>query len=534
MLDSLGIESKNVYYQSNAEELINRTVDLEQGILSDSGALCVRTGKFTGRSPKDRFIVMDEVTKNKVDWGEINIPFASKAFDKLCNKVCAYLSDKEVFVRDAFVGADQRYHIRVRSITEIPCADLFCHNLFIRPEREALPFEEADWLILHAPGFLADPLVDCTRQSNFSILNFTRKIVLIGGTAYTGEIKKGIFSVMNFILPYYHKILSMHCSANEGENKDVALFFGLSGTGKTTLSADISRQLIGDDEHGWAEGSVFNFEGGCYAKCIHLSEEKEPQIFSAIKNGTILENITFFEGTKTVNYEDASITENTRAAYPIGFIPNAKSNSRGGNPKNIFFLACDAFGVLPPISRLTKGQAMYHYVSGYTAKIAGTEAGINEPQPVFSACFGKVFLPLNPVEYAELLGNILRRHPEINVWLVNTGWIGGGYDSGKRISLKYTRAMINAALDGSLNDVAYKAHSHFGVYVPQSIPGVPSGILNPIDTWMDKSAYEQAAKNLAGLFISNFKQYEALAGAATRAGAPKINSFSESLTTTDQ
>lgn len=522
MPDSLRIETKNVHYQSHLQELVSRTVDLQQGILSDSGALCVHTGKFTGRSPKDRFIVMDEITRNKVDWGEINIPFASISFDKLCDKVCAYLSYKEIWVRDAFVGADPKYHIQVRSITEYPWADLFCHNLFIRPEPETLPFEKTDWLIIHAPGFLADPLVDCTRQSNFSIINFTRKIVLTGGTAYTGEIKKGMFSVMNFILPYYHKILPMHCSANEGKNKDVALFFGLSGTGKTTLSADVSRQLIGDDEHGWAEGSVFNFEGGCYAKCINLSKEKEPQIYRAIKNGTLLENIAFFGETKTVNYEDASITENTRAAYPIDYIQNAKAKSVGGNPKNIFFLACDAFGVLPPMSRLTKGQAMYHYVSGYTAKVAGTEIGINEPQPVFSACFGKVFLPLNPVEYAERLGNILGQHPEINVWLVNTGWIGGGYDSGIRISLKYTRAMINAALDGTLNDVAYKGHLHFGVEVPQFIPGVPSDILNPGDTWVNTSAYEEAANNLARLFINNFKQYEALAGPETRAGAPKV------------
>lgn len=532
MPTSLEIESKKTHYQSHPEELVTRTVELHQGILSDSGALCVKTGRFTGRSPKDRFIVMDEITKNKVEWGEINIPFDTKAFDKLFDKVCAYMADKEVFVRDSFVGADPRYHVQVRSITEYPWADLFCYNLFIRPEPEVLPFEKTDWLIIQAAGFLSDPLVDCTRQSNFSILNFTRKTILIGGTAYTGEIKKGMFSVMNFILPCYHKILSMHCSANEGENKDVALFFGLSGTGKTTLSADISRQLIGDDEHGWAEGAVFNFEGGCYAKCINLSKEKEPQIFRAIKKGTLLENIAFFDDTKTVNYEDASVTENTRAAYPINYIPNAKSKSFGGNPKNIFFLACDAFGVLPPISRLTKGQAMYHYVSGYTAKIAGTEIGINEPQPVFSACFGKVFLPLNPVEYAELLGNMLQNHPEINVWLINTGWIGGAYGTGTRISLRYTRAMINAALDGSLNDVIYKSHFHFNLEVPQSIPGVPSDILNPGDMWADKYAYEQSANRLAGLFINNFKQYEALAGAETRGGAPKVNCNFQSLTIT--
>lgn len=534
MLASLGIKSKTVHYRWHPEELIKLTVDLRQGVLSDCGALCVHTGKFTGRSPKDRFIIMDETTKKIVHWGEINIPFALAAFEKLYDKVCRYLSDKEVFVRDAFVGADSKYHLQVRTITENPWADLFCHNLFIRPEPQMLPFEKNDWLIIHAPGFLADPLLDGTRQSNFCVIHFTRKMVLIGGTAYTGEIKKAMFSVMNFILPHDHKILSMHCSANEGENNDVALFFGLSGTGKTTLSADVNRRLIGDDEHGWSEGSVFNFEGGCYAKCINLCKKKEPQIFTAIKTGTLLENITFFEGSKTVNYADCSVTENTRAAYPIDFIPNAKANSVGGNPKNIFFLACDAFGVLPPISRLTKGQAMYHYVSGYTAKIAGTEMGITEPQPVFSACFGKVFLPLNPVVYAELLGQMLERHPEINVWLVNSGWIGGEYGLGQRISLNYTRTMINAALNGILESVVYGLHSHFGVEVPQSIPGVPSDILNPEDTWADKSAYYQAADNLASLFINNFKQYEALASPETKAGGPKLNSCYQSLNPIEQ
>jgi len=519
---ALQFEAGKIHYQLPFRKLTEQTLALHQGSLSDTGALSVHTGKFTGRSPKDRFIVMDEITKNAVDWGEVNIPFASKAFDRLCDKVCGYLSRKELWVRDGFACADEKFRINIRVVTETPWANLFCNNLFLRPEPEALPFEKTDWLVIHSPGFLANPMADCTRSGNFTILNFTRKIILIGGTAYTGEIKKGIFSVLNFILPHDHKVLSMHCSANEGKRKDVALFFGLSGTGKTTLSADPERKLIGDDEHGWAEGSVFNFEGGCYAKCVNLSEEKEPQIFHAVKKGTLLENIVFFEGTDTVNYDDISITENTRAAYPIDFIANAKAHSVGGNPKNIFFLACDAFGILPPISKLSKGQAMYHYVSGYTAKIAGTEIGITEPQPVFSACFGKVFLPLNPVEYAELLGSLLEKHPGINVWLVNTGWIGGSYGTGKRISLRHTRAMIQAALNGQLNDVGYKPHAHFRVQIPQSVPGVPPELLNPHELWEDKEAYDEAANRLATLFVHNFEQYAEKASTETRAGAPVI------------
>lgn len=518
----LDIKASKVNYQLSADELIQQTLELGQGQLSDSGALCINTGKFTGRSPKDKFIVQDDITRDTVDWGDVNIPFEPEAFDKLYEKVCAYFTTKEIWVRDSYVCADPRYRVNVRSITEKPWADLFCHNLFIRPENDEVPVVHVEWQILHAPGFEADPIQDKTRQGNFTIVNFTRKIILIGGTAYTGEMKKGIFSVLNFTLPTFHKTLSMHCSANEGKDGDVALFFGLSGTEKTTLSADTERQLIGDDEHGWGENSVFNFEGGCYAKCINLSEEKEPQIFQAIKKGTLLENIQFFPGTNKVNYDDASITENTRAAYPIDFIPNAKKISKAGNPTNIFFLTCDAFGILPPIGKLTKHQAMYHYVSGYTAKIAGTEIGVTEPQPVFSACFGKVFLPLNPVEYAVLLGKTLGQHPEINVWLVNTGWSGGGYGIGNRIPLKYTRAIIHAAIRGDLNHVAFEKHEHFGIMQPKSCPGVPAEILHPKATWSDQKAYDDAANNLAKLFIDNFSKYAPKATAETLAGGPSI------------
>jgi phosphoenolpyruvate carboxykinase (ATP) len=522
-LSRLGIDTHTLHYQRSPDELVKQTLTLQQGTLNDTGALCMRTGKFTGRSPKDRFIVMDAITRSSVDWGEVSIPFDKNTFDRLYEKVCTYLSKREeIWVRDSFACADKCYRFNIRVITETPWANLFCHHLFLRPEHEELPFTKTDWLIVHAPGFMASPAEDGTRQENFTIINFTRQIILIGGTAYTGEIKKAIFSVLNFALPYRYNVLSMHCSANEGAHGDVALFFGLSGTGKTTLSADPDRRLIGDDEHGWAEGTIFNFEGGCYAKCINLSAEKEPQIFNAIRSGALLENVAFYNGTDKVNFDDDSITENTRAAYPIEFITNAKHQSIGGNPKNIFFLTCDAFGVLPPISKLTKGQAMLYYISGYTAKIAGTEIGISEPQPVFSACFGKVFLPLHPVVYAELLGSLLERHRDINVWLINTGWTGGGYGKGNRISLQYTRAMISAAMKGELKNADYYPHMHFGTGIPEHVPGVPDTILNPSLTWQDRNAYDKAANHLAGLFINNFKKYSEKASPETKAAVPRM------------
>jgi len=519
----LGIDADTLHYQLSPDELVKQTLTLQQGALNNTGALCVHTGKYTGRSPKDRFIVMDAITRSAVDWGEVNIPFDSIGFNRLYEKVGAYLCKrKEIWVRDSFACADNCYRFNIRVITETPWANLFCHHLFLRPRHKELPFTKTDWLIVHAPGFMASPAEDGTRQENFTIINFTRKIILIGGTAYTGEIKKAIFSVLNFALPYRYNVLSMHCAANEGARGDVALFFGLSGTGKTTLSADPGRRLIGDDEHGWAGGTIFNFEGGCYAKCINLSAEKEPQIFNAVRSGALLENVAFYAGTNEVNFDDDSITENTRAAYPIEFIANAKHPSAGGNPKNIFFLTCDAFGVLPPISKLTKGQAMLHYISGYTAKIAGTEIGITEPQPVFSACFGKVFLPLHPVMYAELLGSLLEKHREINVWLINTGWTGGGYGKGKRISLQYTRAMISAAMKGELKHTDYYPHLHFGIGIPEHVPGVPDTILNPWLTWQDRNAYHKAANHLAELFINNFEKYCQKAGPETKAAVPRV------------
>ncbi len=521
-LSNIGLNVAVAHWNLSPEELTQKTIELGQGELNDTGALCVSTGKFTGRSPKDKFTVKDAITEHSVDWGDVNIPFAPDAFDKLYDKVTAYLGGKEVWVRDAYACADPTYRLNIRVVNETPWANLFCNDLFLRPSAQEIETQTPDWHIIQAPSFQADPAVDGTRQANFTIVNFTRKVILIGGSAYTGEMKKGIFGVLNFVLPHDHKVLSMHCSANEGKSGDVALFFGLSGTGKTTLSADPNRALIGDDEHGWADGSVFNFEGGCYAKCIDLSAEKEPQIFNAIKPNALLENIKFNAGTKTVDYADGSITENTRAAYPIYHIENAKEPSYGGDPKNIFFLTCDAFGILPPISKLTKGQAMYHFISGYTAKVAGTEVGVTEPQTTFSACFGRVFLPLHPTKYAELLGKKLEEHSDVNVWLINTGWSGGAYGTGSRMSLKYTRAMITAAMNGELNNVEYKAHPTFGVLVPQSVPNVPAEILNPRDTWADKEAYDKKANELAQLFVKNFDKYAAQANEEILAAAPKV------------
>jgi len=522
-LSDLGLNVGTAHWNLSPEELVKTTLQLGQGVLNDSGALCVSTGKFTGRSPKDKFTVKDAITQDSVDWGDVNFAFDTEKFDKLYAKVCRYMEGKEVWVRDAYACADPKYRLNIRVVNETPWANLFCNDLFLRPTTTEIETQNHDWLILQAPGFQADPETDGTRQANFTIVNFTRKIILIGGSAYTGEMKKGIFGVLNFVLPHDHKVLSMHCSANEGRDGDVALFFGLSGTGKTTLSADPDRALIGDDEHGWADGSIFNFEGGCYAKCIDLSQEKEPQIYAAVKPGALLENITFHPGTNKVNYEDASITENTRVAYPIHYIANAKEPSYGGQPRNIFFLTCDAFGILPPISKLTKAQAMYHFISGYTAKVAGTEVGVTEPQTTFSACFGRVFLPLHPTKYAELLGKKLDEDKNVNVWLINTGWSGGAYGTGSRMKLKYTRAMITAAMNGELDNVQYEAHPVFGVLMPTSCPNVPAEILIPRNTWTDKAAYDKKAGELAQLFVNNFAKYADKASEEIRSAAPKVS-----------
>lgn len=520
-LEKMGIKNASVKYQLSPDELHDITIQKGQGVESSTGALAINTGEFTGRSPQDRFIVRDSITEDKVWWGNVNLAFDSAKFEALYDKVTAYLSGKEIYVRDSYVCADQNYRLNVRVVTEHAWSNLFCYNMFLRPEESELENFAPEWHVICAPGFMADPAVDGTRQHNFAILDFTKKIALIGGTGYTGEMKKGIFSALNFILPVFKNTLPMHCSANVGEKGDTAVFFGLSGTGKTTLSADPARKLIGDDEHGWTkENTIFNFEGGCYAKVINLTEENEPDIFRAIKRGAILENVVFKTGTNEVDFEDISITQNTRVSYPITHIDNIQPCSIGNNPKNIFFLTADAFGVLPPISKLTPGQAAYHFISGYTAKVAGTEAGVNEPQPNFSACFGAPFMPLHPTKYAEMLSSKMKE-AGVNVWLINTGWTGGAYGTGQRMKLKFTRAMITAALNGELDNVEYINHDIFGLAVPQTCPNVPAEVLNPRNTWEDKAAYDAKAQELAESFKKNFAKFEEFANEEILAGAPK-------------
>lgn len=518
-LEKYGIKNADIHYNLTSDELHDKTLALNQGKESAFGAIAINTGEFTGRSPKDRFIVKDAVTEDKVWWGNINIPFDADKFDALYEKVTNYLSEKEIYVRDSYACADENYKLNIRVINEYPWSNMFAYNMFLRPTEEELKSFDPEWLVVNAPGFMANPEVDGTRQHNFAILNFSKKIALIGGTGYTGEIKKGIFSALNFVLPVYKNTLPMHCSANVGSDGDTAIFFGLSGTGKTTLSADPERKLIGDDEHGWTnENTVFNFEGGCYAKVIDLSEEKEPDIYNAIKRGAILENVVMDE-EGNVDFEDTSITQNTRVSYPIYHINNIQEPSIGKNPKNIFFLTADAFGVLPPISKLTPGQAAYHFISGYTAKVAGTEAGINEPVPSFSACFGAPFMPLHPTKYAEMLSKKMQE-AGVNVWLINTGWTGGPYGVGNRMKLKYTRAMISAALNGELNDVSYIEHPIFKLSMPTTCPNVPDQVLNPKQTWSDGAAYDAKAEELATSFKKNFEKFEDYANAEIMSGAP--------------
>ncbi|HEY5687905.1 MAG TPA: phosphoenolpyruvate carboxykinase (ATP) [Yeosuana sp.] len=526
-LENYGIKNAKVKYQLSAKELHDIAIEKGQGVEASSGALAVHTGEFTGRSPQDRFIVQDNITNDKVWWGNINIPFAPDKFEKLYNKVVNYLSNKELFVRDCYACSDLNYKLNIRVINEYSWSNQFAYNMFLRPTEEELKGFDPEWLVVNAPGFMADPAEDGTRQHNFAILDFTRKIALIGGTGYTGEIKKGIFSALNFILPVFKNTLPMHCSANVGKDGDTAIFFGLSGTGKTTLSTDPNRSLIGDDEHGWTkENTIFNFEGGCYAKVINLSAENEPEIFAAIRPGAILENVVL-DKNGHVAFEDASITQNTRVSYPLSHIENIQVPSIGRNPKNIFFLTADAFGVLPPISKLTPSQAAYHFISGYTAKVAGTEAGVIEPQPSFSACFGAPFMPLHPAKYAEMLSKKMKE-AGVNVWLVNTGWTGGPYGVGTRMKLKYTRAMINAVLNGDLGLYTYDnyhIHSVFGVAQPRECPGVPTSVLSPRATWNNDEAYYKTAFKLTNAFRENFKKYEAFASEEIRRGGPQRYAF---------
>ncbi len=514
--------TESIHYQLTPEELTQDSLRIGEGVLNDTGALVIRTGEFTGRSPKDKFIVKDDSTADTVNWNEFNIPIESKYFDIIFEKTTAYINAlPEIWVRDCYACADPRYRLNIRVINEKPWNNLFAYNMFLRPTEKELENFKPDWQILSAPGLKLDAKECGTRQSNAAIVSFKHKMILIAGSGYTGETKKGIFTILNYILPHEKDVLSMHCSANMGEGGDTAIFFGLSGTGKTTLSADPNRKLIGDDEHGWTKDNIFNFEGGCYAKTINLTEEKEPEIFNAIRPGALVENVTFLPGSKTINFDDGSITENTRVSYPLHFISNAQDPSVGGLPKNIFFLTCDAFGVLPPISKLTPGQAMYQFISGYTAKVAGTELGITEPKPTFSACFGAPFLPLHPGKYAQMLGAKMQEH-KVNVWMINTGWTGGPYGIGNRMKLKYTRAMITAALEGNLDNVSFEIDPIFGVAIPTTCSEVPASVLNPINTWADKAAFTEKAKYLAGLFINNFEKYADGVTAEILAAAPKI------------
>ncbi len=522
-LRKMGLDiTRTLHYQLSPQELVQDTLRMGEGILNDTGALVINTGEFTGRSPKDKFTVKDELTADTVHWNEFNIPIEEKYFFVIREQVLNYLNSRnELWVRDCMACADERYRINIRIVNEKPWINLFAYNMFLRPSENELEGFTAEWTILSAPGLKLDPAICGTRQHNAAVVSFKHKTILIAGSGYTGETKKGIFTILNYVLPHQQNVLSMHCSANMGKKGDTALFFGLSGTGKTTLSADPNRKLIGDDEHGWANDGIFNFEGGCYAKTIDLSEEKEPEIFHAIKPGALVENTSFYPGSNKIDFSSKQITENTRVSYPLNYISNALEPAIGGTPKNIFFLTCDAYGVLPPISKLTPAQAMYQFISGYTAKVAGTEAGVTEPKSTFSACFGAPFLPLHPGKYAAMLGEKMREH-KVNVWMINTGWSGGSYGVGNRMKLSYTRAMITAALEGKLTGVDFEPHPVFGMLMPLSCEGVSADILNPRNTWADKQAYDNTAKNLARQFIKNFEKYASGVSAEILAAAPVI------------
>ncbi len=500
--------TENIHYQLSPEELVKDSIRIGEGVLNDTGALVIKTGEFTGRSPKDKFIVKDDITEKTVHWNDFNIAIDPKYFDIVHKEIMNYLDQRpDIWIRDCYACADPRYRLNIRVINEKPWNNLFAYNMFLRPEEEELENFEPSWHVISAPGLKLDSRKCGTRQHNAAIVSFKHRTILIAGSGYTGETKKGIFTILNYILPHEKNVLSMHCSANMGDDGDTAIFFGLSGTGKTTLSADPNRKLIGDDEHGWTGDNIFNFEGGCYAKTIGLTEDKEPEIYNAIRPGALVENARFYPGTNKINFEDGSITENTRVSYPLDFISNALEPSIGNLPKNIFFLTCDAFGVLPPISRLSPGQAMYQFISGYTAKVAGTEAGVTEPKSTFSACFGAPFLPLHPGKYAQMLGTKMQEN-KVNVWMINTGWTGGAYGTGSRMKLKYTRAMITAALEGKLNSIQFHTHPVFGMAIPKECPGIPAEILDPRNTWADKNEYDEKAKFLAGLFVKNFEKYK--------------------------
>jgi len=518
-LDTHGLKTKgkefwNLVPASLYEEAIRRG----EGAVAEGGPLVVLTGEHTGRSPNDKFIVQDALTQNEVDWGNVNRPISAENFDRVHRKVLHHLSERDLFVADCYGGADPKYRLRVRVVTEHAWHALFARTMFIRvPQAEQAEFQP-DFTILHAPTLTTDPRTDGTRSGTFILMNFARRLVLIGGTSYAGEIKKAVFSILNYLLPP-KGVLPMHCSANIGQKDDTAIFFGLSGTGKTTLSADSSRTLIGDDEHGWADNGVFNFEGGCYAKVIKLSPEAEPEIYATTRMfGTVLENTLLDHATRTLDLDDALYTENTRACYPVEYIPNMARHGRGGHPSNVIMLTADAFGVLPPVSQLTPEQAMYHFLSGYTARVAGTEKGVKEPQATFSACFGAPFMARHPGVYAKLLGEKIAGHGA-KCWLVNTGWTGGGYGVGERMKIAHTRAMIRAILGGKLAGAPSARHPDFGMLIPDACPDVPAHVLNPKNTWRDKAAYDTAAREVAKRFETNFTKFEAYVDGKVKAAA---------------
>lgn len=507
-LHGIGIKNiREVFYNYGTPGLYEQVIRRREGLLAHLGPLVVRTGYHTGRSPNDKFIVREPENEANIWWGKVNKAMPEECFEKLYSKMKAYIQGKDLYVEDCFVSADPEYRLGIRVISENAWHTLFARNMFRRYNSQAeLENHKTDFTIVHMPNFHADPEVDCTKSEVFVVVNFMKKIILIGGTSYAGEIKKSIFTIMNYIMPLKN-VMSMHCSANVGTEGDVALFFGLSGTGKTTLSADPSRNLIGDDEHGWSDKGVFNYEGGCYAKVIRLSEEAEPDIYECTRKfGTILENVQIDAHSRRLDLDDDTFTENTRAAYPLTHLPNIVEEGMAGHPKNIIMLTADAFGVLPPIAKLTPEQAMYHFISGYTAKVAGTEKGVSEPKATFSTCFGAPFMVLHPGVYAKLLGTKIQQH-NAKCWLVNTGWTGGSYGVGSRMKIKYTRAMLSAALENKLDNVEYKTDPYFNLNIPQSCPDVPEDILNPRNTWSDKTAYDIQAKKLANMFIENFEQF---------------------------
>ena len=518
-IKEFGINPSKIHRNLSVEKLLEAATQKNEGMITSTGSLSVKTGKYTGRSPDDRFIVFDDLTHDKVHWAKVNKQIPTETFEKLSQKMKKFVDGKELYIFDGFVGADPENRLPIRVINDHAWQSLFVHQLLIRPSATELESHEPEFTIICINDFEAIPEVDGTSSNAFILINLSKKLVLIGTTNYAGEIKKAIFSVMNFILPS-KGVFPMHCSANIGKDGDTSLFFGLSGTGKTSLSADPQRMLIGDDEHGWSDKGIFNFEGGCYAKCINLKEKHEPQIWNAIKNGAVLENVVINKESLKPDFADGSLTENTRAAYPLHYIPGAVIPSVGGNPKVIIFLTADAMGVLPPLAKLSKNAAMFHFMSGYTSKLAGTEIGVKEPKAVFSKCFGAPFMPRPASVYAEMLGEKISKH-NTSVYLINTGWSGGPYGVGERIKIEYSRAMVTAALTGSLDIVKFSHNDIFNLDVPTECPNVPSEVLEPRNMWIDKDAYDLSAKKLAQMFVDNFKKFENISNEIRLAG-PKI------------